>query len=271
MILEERMENKKSFFQATLSSIIAGIVIGMIVYFGLNFSGFKEYRAVSSIAPGKGVEDISSLAATLDSKVIKERTLENLKIDSSLNKLDSRFKITSDEGKSLIYFEVVDRNKLRAEDLADEYADLSVIVINNLYNSDAKVDKYAYKNAKVTDNTLKYGICVGVAAFVLWIIVSFILVKRYNGKLKKKLTQNNVSEIREVSKEKKVLKEKENELPKEKEKIGQTQAIKKVDDDISHTRKIDRKEIEDLKEKAKNDKYQILGKLPCYEKGDLDV
>ena len=47
--MEDIMENRKSKFTACLSSIIAGIVVAMVVYFGLNFAGFKEYRATSKI------------------------------------------------------------------------------------------------------------------------------------------------------------------------------------------------------------------------------
>ena len=319
------MENKKSMFQATLSSIIAGIIVAMLVYFGLNFAGFKEYRASAKLVT-TSVESLNEknpageFAGVINSNAIKQRTLDNLKIEWPLSKLDSRINIKALDNLAVIDISVKDTNKLRAEDLADEYADLSATVINNIYNTGASVMEYSYGNAKAVDNTLFYAAIAGGLGFLLYLLGSFVSVKRYNSKLKdkqgsKQRKENKKKEKRvkkQVEKNKKEIEKQEaeeiieKEEPKEeiieevKEDIKEeafTQPIEKVEEieeeDLGETRKIDRSAIdmareavdaaeeeeEEIilepalkKEASKNSsKLEILGKLPKYKKGDLDV
>ena len=66
------------------SAIIAGIIVGMITYFGLNFGGYQEYQAQSKVVT-TNIENIkdaeatsATYAATINSPKIKQKTLETL-------------------------------------------------------------------------------------------------------------------------------------------------------------------------------------------------
>src|SRR5574344_5735 len=328
------MENRKSKFAAFLSSIIAGIIVAMVVYFGLNFAGYSEYKAnaklITSSVENSSEENLAeNYAQTINSKAIKERTLENLKIDWPVTKFE---------------------NKHRAEDLADEFADLSATVLNNIYNSGANVMEYSYQNSRAIDNTPKYAGYAGLAGFIIYLVISLISVSRHNHKLEKNLGQGKKEEIekskKQVKKNKKAIKEQEEnreklESPTEKqtqadiekelrkndpkkEEIKEKKAkestrpldpIDRISDDVFATRKIDSEEIEsamkeekerldqnesfdtnldgdekyneksdtnleempaneedkNLDEAQKSNKLEILGKLPKYKRGALDV
>ncbi len=310
------MENRKSKFTAFLSSIIAGIIVAMIVYFGLNFAGFKEYRASSKLVT-TSVENLNEenpaagFAGTLNSKAIKERTLENLKIDWPVSKLDNKLSLTPIDSSPIIEISVTDTNRLRAEDLADEYADLSMTVINNIYNTGANVMEYSYQNATAIDNTIKYATYAGLAGFLIYLVISLVNVSRYNHKLKKNKNKDykkeEIKAQEQVKKNKKQIEEEEilredfdydddlleatedeeDEIVKE-----ETRPLEQVkespEEDLAATRKIDKNDIsmaakadeEKSEEKIKEEKnpegndankLEILGKLPKYERGALDV
>lgn len=283
------MEKKKSMFQAFLSSIIAGIIVAMLVYFGLNFLGFKEYRATSKIATSSADNLDSDLSAedfesTLDSKAIKERTLSNLKIDWPISRLDSKLSLNGNSG--IVEISARDTNKLRAEDLADEYAELSVTVINNIYNTGASVMEYSYQNAKAIDMTLNYAAIAGGIGFAVYLIFSSISVRSHNKKLLK-ASEEQYDHDESKAKEQTIKnREKIEEVEKEdssKEKY-QTRPIEKInEDDFGKTKKIDSSEIISKQASDKGptntnkqgptgkDKIEILGKLPNYKRGDLDV
>lgn len=337
------MENRKSKFAAFLSSIIAGIIVAMIVYFGLNIAGFREYKANAKLVT-TSVENLNeenpaeSFAQTLNSKAIKERTLENLKIDWPESKLDNKLSLTPIKSSPIIDISVVDTNKQRAEDLADEYADLSATVINNIYNTGANVMEYSYQNARTIDNTLNYAIYAGLAGFLIYLVISLVSVTRYNHKLAKNLgidaKEDKEKTKKQVKKNKKVIEENEekqlevssatekqaklavdDELKKEEIK-QETRPLSQVDeemDDEFATRKIDRQDIasalanerdnldqnanleenlvenedgieqkdqeempaynldEKLEDNENSNKLEILGKLPKYQRGALDV
>ena len=313
------MENRKSKLQAFLSSIIAGIIVAMVVYFGLNIAGYKEYRASArlvstSLENEAGETTAEDFAKTLNSKAIKERTLENLEIDWNVAKLDNKISLTAMENSPLIEIAVVDSNKLRAEDLADEYADLSVTVINNIYNTGAEVTEYAYQEASEVDNTIRYASYAGLIGFVIYLVLALLAVGRHNSKLEK-------AQVKEKKEDEKKTKEQTKKNKKQIEKIEKIHEIKdedfkpaeaktytplaeedlqnfkeedftkpldqvsKPEEDLEATRKIDpadikRKEAEkeDKKEeikvvdkKDKSSKLEILGKIPKYQRGDLDV
>ena len=307
------MENRKSKFTAFLSSIIAGVIVAMIVYFGLNFAGYKEYRASSKLVT-TSVENMTEknpaegFAATLNSKAIKERTLENLKINWPISKLDNKLKLTPIASSPIIEISVTDTNKQRAEDLADEYADLSKTVINNIYNTGADVMEYAYQNGIAIDNTINYAIYAGGAGFVIYLIISLVSVSRYNHKLKKRLGKENKNEELkardQVKKNKKLIEENEEDVfvedfdddfedelgetnpnqienPEETTQIKEeTRPLEPVEDleDFASTRIIDKNEIamaskaSEKKAVAEDaNKLEVLGKLPKYQRGALDV
>lgn len=275
------MENKKSLFSAIPSAIIAGIIIGMITYFGLNFGGYKEYQAQSKVVT-TNIENLdeasgtaATYAATINSPKIKQKTLETLGIDWNVGKLDSKLEIRPIENTSIIDIVVTDTNKLRAEDIADQYADYTVRVINNIYNSGAKVMEYSYGSASAIDNTLRYALITGGIGFVLWTIIKMISINSYNNKLAKNYANNKeAKEVREVRE----VKEKP---AKKKEKSASKSAIRKtskVDRDSmafesGSTKVVDSKEVNrqvDLQETSSS-KYEVLGRIPSYDKGDLDV
>lgn len=275
------MENKKSLFSAIPSAIIAGIIIGMITYFGLNFGGYKEYQAQSKVVT-TNIENLdeasgtaATYAATINSPKIKQKTLETLGINWNVGKLDSKLEIRPIENTSIIDIVVTDTNKLRAEDIADQYADYTVRVINNIYNSGAKVMEYSYGSASAIDNTLRYALITGGIGFVLWTIIKMISINSYNNKLAKNYANNKeAKEVREVRE----VKEKP---AKKKEKLASKSATRKtskVDRDSmafesGSTKVVDSKEVNrqvDLQETSSS-KYEVLGRIPSYDKGDLDV
>lgn len=275
------MENKKSLFSAIPSAIIAGIIIGMITYFGLNFGGYKEYQAQSKVVT-TNIENLdeasgtaATYAATINSPKIKQKTLETLGIDWNVGKLDSKLEVRPIENTSIIDIVVTDTNKLRAEDIADQYADYTVRVINNIYNSGAKVMEYSYGSASAIDNTLRYALITGGIGFVLWTIIKMISINSYNNKLAKNYANNKeakeVREVREVKE--KPAKKKEKSASK-----SATRKTSKVDRDSmafesGSTKVVDSKEVNrqvDLQETSSS-KYEVLGRIPSYDKGDLDV
>ena len=321
------MENRKSKFTAFLSSIIAGIIVAMVVYFGLNFAGYKEYRASAKLVT-TSVENLNeenpaaTFAATLNSKAIKARALENLKINWPESKLDSKLSLTPIANSPIVEISVTDTNKLRAEDLADEYADLSVTVINNIYNTGANVMDYAYQNAIVVDNTIKYATYAGLAGFLIYLIISLVSVSRYNHKLKKNKDKDYKKEEKkakdQVKKNKELIEEEEDQILEEdvdfvddlgfdreneekspevleqevevkeetrpldqvSEEAGEEfAATRKIDKaDIDKARQIDEAKAEEVdkleevsEEEASGNKLEILGKLPKYQRGVLDV
>lgn len=277
MILEETMENKKSVFTAIPSAIIFGIIIGMITYFGLNFGGYKEYQAQSKVVTTniENINDASATsatyAATINSPKIKQKTLETLGIGWNTSKLDNKLEIKPVENSSIIDIVVTDTNKLRAEDLADQYADYTVRVLNNIYNSGAKVMEYSYGSASILDNTLRYGIFAGSIAFLLWTIIDMIHISNANKKIESDLKSpaNNVKEVREVE-DKPVKKGKK---VKTKNTNTKKQAPSKVTSyEAESTKSLDKDEIAKAsKPSVSSSKYEVLGRIPPYEKGDLDV
>ncbi|MDU2132889.1 MAG: chain-length determining protein, partial [Finegoldia magna] len=214
-------------------------------------------------------------AATINSPKIKQKTLETLGIDWNVGKLDSKLEIRPIENTSIIDIVVTDTNKLRAEDIADQYADYTVRVINNIYNSGAKVMEYSYGSASAIDNTLRYALITGGIGFVLWTIIKMISINSYNNKLAKNYANNKeakeVREVREVKE--KPAKKKEKSASK-----SATRKTSKVDRDSmafesGSTKVVDSKEVNrqaDLAETSSS-KYEVLGRIPSYDKGDLDV
>lgn len=283
MILEETMENKRSLFSAIPSAIIFGIIVGMITYFGLNFGGYKEYQAQAKVVT-TNIENINdaagssaTYAATINSPKIKQKTLETLEIDWNTSKLDNKLEIRPVDNSSIIDIVVTDTNKLRAEDLADQYADYTVRVLNNIYNSGAKVMEYSYGTASPLDNTLRYALITGGIGFVLWTLIDMIYINSSNKKLaktsKSDVESKEAKEVREVESKpaKKARKTEEKEYTKEVP--SQAVSYESASNQVSEaTQVIDKDEIERASEpKLSSNKYEVLGRIPSYKKGDLDV
>ena len=274
------MEDKRSLFSAIPSAIIFGIIVGMITYFGLNFGGYKEYQAQAKVVT-TNIENISdasgtsaTYAATINSPKIKQKTLETLGIDWNTGKLDNKLEIRPVENSSIIDIVVTDTNKLRAEDLADQYADYTVRVLNNIYNSGAKVMEYSYGAASSLDNTLRYALFTGGAGFLLWTLIDMIYINDSNKKLAK-TSKTNVEdkELREDDSKpvKKARKTEEKEYTKEVP--SQAVSYESTANQVSEpTQVINKDEIERASEpRVSSNKYEVLGRIPSYKKGDLDV
>ena len=231
--------------------------------------GYKEYTAQAKIVTSnvENVDDAKNTAqtyaATINSSKIKQKTLETLAIDWNVGKLDSKLDIKPTANSSIIDITVQDTNKLRAEDLADQYADYSVRVINNIYDSGAEVMEYSYGLASVTDNTIKYAGFAAGAGAILWALITMISINSHNKKIAKAYLANaKKDEVKEVREVKKVKAE-----PKEKTTV--VSDLNDTDKESGITRVIDSKEINN--KVSNTNKYEILGKLPSYEKGELDV
>lgn len=301
------MKEKRSLFSAIPLGLICGIVAAVLFYFALSYSNFNEYKAKSKIITTsleeveKDTDESSLYAATINSNKIKKAVLDNLGIDMSLGILDTKLSIDPIEKSPIIDIVVVDTNRQRAEDLADEYADLSVRVINNIYGKDAQVMEYSYQAAGRVNNGYIYAAIVGAAVFILISLINMIRINSYNNKI---LTENyNRSE--EVAKYDRITFNKdnkdENEYDKEvldnsyeekdlEEKIAaddidefKTSKIDTVDDegdDYGETTVIDSSEVlssAGFKDTDQNievnekEEYPTLGKLPPYTRGEFDV
>lgn len=183
------MKEKRSLFSAIPAGLIAGILAAVIFYFALSYSSFNEYRAKSKIITtgienvNEDVGDASTYAATINSNKIKKTVLDNLGIDMSLGMLDAKLRIEPIEGSSVVDIVVTDTNKLRAEDIADEYADLAVRVIGNIYGTDAQVMEYSYQSAGRVNNGKTYASIVGLGVFIIATLIGMIRVNSFNNKV----------------------------------------------------------------------------------------
>lgn len=183
------MKEKRSLFSAIPAGLICGILAAVIFYFALSYSGFNEYRAKSKIITtgienvNEDVGDASTYAATINSNKIKKTVLDNLGIDMSLGMLDAKLSIEPIEGSSVVDIVVTDTNKLRAEDIADEYADLAVRVIGNIYGTDAQVMEYSYQSAGRVNNGKTYASIVGLGVFIIATLIGMIRVNSFNNKV----------------------------------------------------------------------------------------
>lgn len=285
------MKEKRSLLASIPKGIIFGLIIGILIYFGLGFLGYDEYQAKSKIITTSldtvDADNVATqnYAATINSNKIKQTTLENLGIDMSLGVFNTKLSIEPIEGSSVVDIVVTDTNKLRAEDMADEYADLAIRVIKNIYQTDAQVMEYAYQNAGKVNNFLGYGLIGGGIAFVVFTLISMIATNSYNNKLIKAYYENQGSlrnrpvENEEIENKntkverrvtfKKVEEEEQSSLDEDLEEDF-VEDINEVED-IDATRVINRNEVMENLAQEEDTSYKILGKIPPYSKGDLDV
>ena len=311
------MKEKRSLFSAIPAGLICGILAAVIFYFALSYSGFNEYRAKSKIIT-TGIEnvsedagDTSTYAATINSNKIKKTVLDNLGIDMSLGMLDAKLSIEPIEGSSVVDIVVTDTNKLRAEDIADEYADLAVRVIGNIYGTDAQVMEYAYESAGRVNNGKTYASIIGLGVFVIATLIGMIRVNSFNNKVLlakaqkaeayeedleeyeideddyEKITSDSKREVKDgrvsFKKEEKDYSSyayNDNDNDDDRDFTG-TQKIDPVnfeEEDFGETTIIDQDEIlyginrQNRSNKDTTKKdYPIIGKLAPYSKGELDV
>ncbi len=311
------MKEKRSLFSAIPAGLVCGILAAVIFYFALSYSGFNEYRAKSKIIT-TGIEnvnenaaDTSTYAATINSNKIKKTVLDNLGIDMSLGMLDAKLSIEPIEGSSVVDIEVTDTNKLRAEDIADEYADLAVRVIGNIYGTDAQVMEYAYESAGRVNNGKTYATIIGLGVFVIATLIGMIRVNSFNNKVllaKAEAAEAYEEDLEEyeideddyekiTSDSKREVKDGRVSFKKEEEDYSSyayndnnndddrdftgTQKIDPVDfeeEDFGETTIIDQDEIlyginrQNRSNRETSKKdYPIIGKLAPYSKGELDV
>lgn len=183
--------------------------------------------------------------------------------------------------------------------MADEYADLSVRVINNIYGKDAQVMEYSYQAAGRVNNGYIYAAIVGAAVFILISLINMIRINSYNNKV----LAANYKMPEEVAKDDRItFKKDENEYDKEvldnsydeedfkevspDDEIEEYQTSKidivddEEDDDYGETTVIDSSEVlsnvgyeesNQNEEADEKESYPILGKLPPYTRGELDV
>lgn len=183
------MKEKRSLFSAIPAGLIWGILAAVVFYFALSYSGFNEYKAKSKIittdleSVNENDSDAKTYAATINSNKIKKTVLDNLGIDMSLGMLDTKLKIEPIEGSSVVDIVVTDTNKQRAEDIADEYADLAVRVIGNIYGTKAQVMEYSYQSAGKVNNGITYSAIIGLAVFILATLIGMIRVNSFNNKV----------------------------------------------------------------------------------------
>ena len=183
------MKEKRSLFSAIPAGLIWGILAAVVFYFALSYSGFNEYKAKSKIittdleSVNENASDAKTYAATINSNKIKKTVLDNLGIDMSLGMLDTKLKIEPIEGSSVVDIVVTDTNKQRAEDIADEYADLAVRVIGNIYGTKAQVMEYSYQSAGKVNNGITYSAIIGLAVFILATLIGMIRVNSFNNKV----------------------------------------------------------------------------------------
>ena len=299
------MKEKRSLFSAIPLGLICGIVAAVLFYFALSYSNFNEYKAKSKIITTsleeveKDTDESSVYAATINSNKIKKAVLDNLDIDMSLGILDTKLSIDPIEKSPIIDIVVVDTNKQRAEDLADEYADLSVRVINNIYGKDAQVMEYSYQAAGRVNNGYIYAAIVGAAVFILVSLINMIRINSYNNKV---LAANYTMPEEVANDDRITFKKDENEYDKEvldnsydeeefkevspEDEIEEYQTSKidivdnEEDDDYGETTVIDSSEVlssvgyeesNQNEEADEKESYPILGKLPPYTRGELDV
>lgn len=236
---------RRSILSVIPAAIFFGILIGGLTYFVNDMLGLNNYRAQSKLltTSKENIEDDSNLAltfaATVDSDTIKNKVISNLGLDWTPSDLDRVLTIAPVANTPVINFIIEDPIKLRAEDLADEYADVSAAVLNDLYQANTEVLEYSYQNAGIKSNKEKNAIIFGAIAFLVWFVFAALFTAIRNFRIKE--------EYKEI----------EN---------------KEVVYDKPETKK-NKEFVRDSKDKKILDtnKYQVISDIPEYKDGDLDV
>ncbi|MDU4447309.1 MAG: capsular biosynthesis protein [Anaerococcus vaginalis] len=260
------MKKKQSVFSVIPKALVFGLIIGIGFYFLFDKFGIKTYKAQSKIltTSNEKIKDDDktayTYAETVNSNAIKKRVIENLKLDMDPGELDKKIQIQAIANTHILNINVKDSIKLRAEDIADEYAEITVSVINQLYKADAVVIDKAYPNASLAKTSEKDSLKVGLAAFITYFIFGSLVVSIRNSK-------NN--DVEEYVEEKEIRKVVDGNLVQEYYDEDNEQS-----QDINSNEDLSAEEDEDFRlyqNKENNKDYTIIADMPKYDDGDLDV
>lgn len=286
------MKKKESVFSVIPKALVFGLIIGIGFYFLFDKFGIKTYKAQSKIltTSNEKIKDDDktayTYAETVNSNAIKKRVIENLKLDMDPGELDKKIQIQAIANTHILNINVKDSIKLRAEDIADEYAEITVAVINQLYKADAVVIDKAYPNASLAKTSEKDSLKVGLAAFITYFIFGSLVVSIRNSKNNYEEEYVEEKEIRKVVFAKNDDKEEynyENDYDNVKETYinedgNLVQEYYDEDNDqsqdINSNEDLSDDEDEDFRlyqNKENNKDYTIIADMPKYDDGDLDV
>lgn len=286
------MKKKQSVFSVIPKALVFGLIIGIGFYFLFDKFGIKTYKAQSKIltTSNEKIKDDDktayTYAETVNSNAIKKRVIENLKLDMDPGELDKKIQIQAIANTHILNINVKDSIKLRAEDIADEYAEITVAVINQLYKADAVVIDKAYPNASLAKTSEKDSLKVGLAAFITYFIFGSLVVSIRNSKNNYEEEYVEEKEIRKVVFAKNDDKEEydyENDYDNVKETYinedgNLVQEYYDEDNDqsqdINSNEDLSDDEDEDFRlyqNKENNKDYTIIADMPKYDDGDLDV
>ena len=300
------MKKKESIFVVIQKSLIFGLILGIGFYFLSDRFGFKKYKAQAKIltTSNEKIKDQDkttfTYAETVNSNAIKKRVIENLKLDINEADLDKKVQIQAIPNTHILNINVEDSVKLRAEDIADEYAEITVSVINELYKADSLIIDNAYPNATLVKTTNKDVLKMGLAGFLTYFIFGSLLLFIRNSKIDEDEDNTDQRLVRKVVFEEDdtdnydyeedsydhVINEenfedsyvKEYEVDEEvenynydneeiqEEKIDYDQSFKYVDSTNE-----DEEDFEIYENKDNNKDYTIIADIPKYNDGDLDV
>lgn len=287
------MKKKQSVLSVIPKALVFGLIIGIGFYFLFDKFGIKTYKAQSKIltTSNEKIKDDDktayTYAETVNSNAIKKRVIENLKLDMDPGELDKKIQIQAIANTHILNINVKDSIKLRAEDIADEYAEITVSVINQLYKADAVVIDKAYPNASLVKTSEKDSLKVGLAAFITYFIFGSLVVSIRNSKNNDEGDYIEEKEIRKVVFTKDDDKEEydyENDYDNVKESyINEDGNLvqeyyddedNELSQDINSNEDLSAEEDEDFRlyqNKENNKDYTIIADMPKYDDGDLDV
>ena len=286
------MKKKESVFSVIPKALVFGLIIGIGFYFLFDKFGIKTYKAQSKIltTSNEKIKDDDktayTYAETVNSNAIKKRVIENLKLDMDPGELDKKIQIQAIANTHILNINVKDSIKLRAEDIADEYAEITVSVINQLYKADAVVIDKAYPNASLAKTNEKDSLKVGLAAFITYFIFGSLVVSIKNSKNNDEEDYIEEKEIRKVVFTKDDDKE-EYDYEKYNDEIKESYINEdgnlvqeyydennELSQDINSNEDLSADEDEDFRlyqNKENNKDYTIIADMPKYDDGDLDV
>lgn len=291
------MKKRQTIFSIIPKALIFGLILGIGFYFLSGKLGFKKYTAQAKIlttSNEKIKEDDKTAytyAETVNSNAIKKRVIENLKLDMEVSELDKKMQIQAIPNTHILNINLEDSIKLRAEDIADEYAEITVSVINELYKANAIVIDHAYPNGSLLKNNDKDAFKVGLAGFLTYMIFGSLALTIRNSKI----DEDKIVEEKEIRKV--VFKNDDEEENYEEDSFDQSfyededfetenQDIVEEDENISNEENYDQsyeyvdnieenEELEDnfiTYQNKENDKdYTIIADMPKYDDGDLNV
>ena len=287
------MKKKESIFVVIQKSLIFGLILGIGFYFLSDRFGFKKYKAQAKIltTSNEKIKDQDkttyTYAETVNSNAIKKRVIENLKLDINEADLDKKVQIQAIPNTHILNINVEDSVKLRAEDIADEYAEITVSVINELYKADSLIIDNAYPNATLVKTTNKDVLKMGLAGFLTYFIFGSLLLFIRNSKIDEdedntdqRLVRKVVFEeddtdnydyeedsyVKEYDIDEQVENHNDDNEEIQEEKVDYDQSFKYVD-----SANEDEEEFEIYENKENNKDYTIIADIPKYNDGDLDV